>query len=404
MQYKIIAPTGASSDSVFRQKVLQPFAEPILSFIDALSGRILKDPSFKHYPEVMAMAFWMRRANIVKLREEFEAKRADRTWLGRGVVFHIAPANVDTIFIYSWFLSMLVGNINVVRVSSQADEQLDVLLGAINEVVADDAHEDIRTRFMIVQYEHDDEITGHFSSKCHTRVIWGGDETIRRIRAIPIRPSATELVFADKFSFGLIDARSFLDHDKKDRLLEHFYNDAYWFSQNACSSPRMVVWIGEESIVNEARSEFWKILEGLADTKRLGFAPAVSMNKLIAECSVAIAAKEPVVIEKHRTSLVNRVLLSSADDINRELQCGGGLFYELRIDDLKELADIVQEKDQTIVSFGTNREALAEFVRTRCPIGVSRIVPFGEALTFSAVWDGYDLLREFCREIDITVR
>jgi hypothetical protein len=33
--------------------------------------------------------------------------------------------------------------------------------------------------------------------------------------------------------------------------------------------------------------------------------------------------------------------------------------------------------------------------------GVDRIVPFGSALTFSAIWDGYDLLAEFSRLVTV---
>src|SRR5229473_1854189 len=38
----------------------------------------------------------------------------------RGLVFHVPPANVDTIFVYSWALSALAGNRNVVRISPRA--------------------------------------------------------------------------------------------------------------------------------------------------------------------------------------------------------------------------------------------------------------------------------------------
>jgi len=37
------------------------------------------------------------------------------------------------------------------------------------------------------------------------------------------------------------------------------------------------------------------------------------------------------------------------------------------------------------------------------PSGVDRVVPIGQALSFSNIWDGHDLLREFCREIEIIV-
>ncbi|HET9516299.1 MAG TPA: gamma-glutamyl phosphate reductase, partial [Actinoplanes sp.] len=35
--------------------------------------------------------------------------------------------------------------------------------------------------------------------------------------------------------------------------------------------------------------------------------------------------------------------------------------------------------------------------------GIDRVVPFGSALSFAAVWDGYDLLSEFSRITTVTV-
>ena len=47
-------------------------------------------------------------------------RRADALRFPRGLVFHVPPANVDTIFVYSWALSALAGNSNVVRISSRS--------------------------------------------------------------------------------------------------------------------------------------------------------------------------------------------------------------------------------------------------------------------------------------------
>ena len=403
MRYEIIAPHGASDEALQKQNVLLPFSEVVLDFIDAVSGSILKDKTFRQYPELMAMAFWMRKANILKLKETFKKQKGDRLWLGRGTVFHIAPSNVDTIFIYSWFISMLVGNVNIVRVSSASGQQLDVLIGVINKITAREEFSDIRERFMIVRYEHNDEITSHFSSMCNVRVLWGGDETIRRIRAIPIGPTATELVFADKFSFSVIDAGAFLSYDKKDTLITSFYNDAYWFGQNACSSPRLVVWVGDDSKIDQARTTFWEMLEKKVVEKQTAYPAAIAVDKLVAECSVAMSSTGIVAIESKKTSLLNRVLLEKPEDIDRDLHCGGGLFYEMKIKDVSELAGIISPKDQTITALGLGRDELIRFIERHLPEGINRIVPIGDALDFSVIWDGYDMLREFCREIDISV-
>ena len=210
LPYSILAPLKSDEELLEKEGVLKPFDEIVLSYINEISDFILKDLSFRKYPELVAMAFWMRKANIIKLKAEFEAERGNRLWLARGIVFHIAPSNVDTIFIYSWFLSMLVGNINIIRISSKLNEPVKVLIELINDITGKNEYEEIRHRFLIVQYEHNDQITGHFSSLCNVRVIWGGDETIRRIRQIPLNPTAIELVFADKFSFSLIDAAGFV--------------------------------------------------------------------------------------------------------------------------------------------------------------------------------------------------
>jgi len=403
MQYEVVVPGSADVDDLRRRKVLQPFDEQTLDFVSAVSGRILKDAGFKPFPELMALAFWMRKANILKLKTAFEERRGGRLWVGRGLVFHIAPANVDTLFVYSWYLSMLVGNCNIVRLSSTSNPQIEALLRVVNEIVDREQFSEIRKRVMIVRYGHSDETTAYFSSRCNMRVIWGGDETIRRIRAIPIPAKAVELTFADRFSFSLIGAEAFLTCDKKEALIVSFYNDAYWFGQNACSSPRLVVWLGDGAAVEQARSLFWALLEKLFARKGVVCTPAVAVDKLVAECAFAIGGRGQPVIEKTGTTLLNRVFLDRALDIDRDAHPGGGLFYEFSIRKLDELADLITSKDQTMSVFGVDGEALKELLVNNSRGGVDRAVPIGQALDFSVVWDGHDLLREFCREIEVTV-
>jgi len=400
--YNILAPVGGEEEILRRQKVLKPFDEQVTAFINALSETILKDPSFRIYPELVAMAFWMRRSNIVKLKKDFEKEKGDRLWLARGTVFHIAPSNVDTIFVYSWFLSMMIGNINVVRLSSNINEAVSILIDLINKISARDEFAEVRNRFLLVQYEHNDEITGRFSSNCDVRVIWGGDETITRIRRIPLSPTATELVFADKFSFSLIDAEAFNASGTKADLIGKFYNDAYWFGQNACSSPRLIVWLGDTGRIETARQEFWRLLSELVK-KKLENASAVAVSKLVSECALAINSTGGIRMEKSDTSLINRVFIQDPSDIDRENHCGGGLFYEVFIKELSEISRIIDKKDQTISVYGVDGENLKKLLNDLRPAGINRIVPIGQALDFSAVWDGYNLLREFCREIQLSI-
>ncbi|RKJ31832.1 acyl-CoA reductase, partial [Butyricicoccus sp. 1XD8-22] len=101
----------------------------------------------------------------------------------RGTVFHIAPSNVDTIFAYSWMLSLLAGNRNIIRISSK--EQPNELLDTIIKELSHPQFENISRRTIICTYGYEEKATEILSSNCHTRVIWGGDITVQNIRRIP---------------------------------------------------------------------------------------------------------------------------------------------------------------------------------------------------------------------------
>ena len=113
---KVLLPSGKNWDEALFSQTVLPFAsKQVINFINTLSQSILKKPEFKDYPELMAMGFWMRKSHIIKIIDDNLNQSVQEVRLARGVVFHIAPSNVDSVFIYSWFLSMLAGNVNIIR-------------------------------------------------------------------------------------------------------------------------------------------------------------------------------------------------------------------------------------------------------------------------------------------------
>ncbi len=395
---QIEVPLGGDPGSVFNKKFLSPFNDDAIAFAVALSKNLLSDNQTKNMPELVALAFWMRKKNIFDLKNDFH-RRSENHLLPRGLAFHIVPSNVDTIFIYSLFLSMFCGNSNIVRLSSQFNPQVEALVRVLNESIVDFPL--LAERMILIRYDHNEEITAFYSKQCNLRMIWGGDETIRRIRKFPLSPGAKELTFADRFSLSVLDVEEYLAHDEKDKLVSSFYNDSYWFNQMACSSPRLVCWVGEnkkESL--EAREDFWSRLQKQINNKQPNIAAAALMDKYLTQCRYAIETKDTI-MEVTSSNYLTRIHLANTNDINRELHCGNGLFLEIDIDRLDDLIHILDKKDQTITAFGFSSEMLAEFIEEQLPEGVDRIVPFGEALAFSTVWDGYDLLFEMTRSVTI---
>lgn len=389
-------------EELVKSPFLGMFHETTLAFLNELSNQILTNKSMRQYPELMATGFWLRKGHIHKLHEDFSKRFADSLILPRGVVFHIAPSNVDSIFLYSWVLSLLAGNSNIIRISTRQDEQLLVLLELIERTLAKAEYSELRLRNMVVSYPHDDEITKLFSNHCHVRVIWGGDETIQAVRGIPLKPIATELVFADRFSSVILSAEQVLSASNSDfeQLIHHFYNDAFWFQQMACSSPRMVAWIGDTEQVDQAQMHFWLAVQEKLEQQEHSISAALHMTRLSTAYYYGAQA-ETAAVTVVDSGAALRIKMKDLNKNIREIHCGGGIFLEMAFSSLAELSAVFNEKDQTLTYYGFNKNELAELVMELQGRGIDRIVPVGQALDFHEIWDGYHLLTYFTREIDL---
>ena len=72
-------------------QVLPLFSDQALDFLDGRSKRLMKSSRAKKYPDVIAYAFWIRRASLEKASMGYKAEGQK---LGRGIAFQIAPANI----------------------------------------------------------------------------------------------------------------------------------------------------------------------------------------------------------------------------------------------------------------------------------------------------------------------
>lgn len=352
-------------------------------------------------PETQALAYWMRKAEIHRLGESFAALGSESCVLmPRGTVFHIPPANVDTLFVYSWVLSTLVGNRNIVRLSSRATDQSNLIVDTIRDVLR--RHPDVEGSTSMITYGHDDAITRAISAESDVRVVWGGDATVRRVRSVPLPPHATELVFADRFSMAAIDIASYraLTEAERDRLAQLFFNDAYWFDQLGCSSARLLLWVGSGELAT-ASSDFYDRVRSIARHKAYQVDASAAIAKLSQSHRTMIDAE--VGAYSAPDNVITVLTMSSFPDVRGEF-CGAGLFYELQVASITDIAPHIKRADQTLATFGVPEVQLQRLVQMLCGRGIDRIVPFGQALQFNRFWDGYDLLSELTRKVTITTQ
>jgi hypothetical protein len=405
---EVLVPSGIREyrphlETVVSAAPFAPFHPLVIEAVDTLSKAVLLNPAMNRLPEMAAAAHWMRKSHVLGLQKAFESQKGERLFLPRGIALHFAPSNVDSIFVYSWFISMLLGNRNIIRLSRHRGKQVDILLEAINSVLTQKQFGPILERSLVLSYEYDDELTHELSELCQVRVLWGGDASVRRLRSIPMNPLGTEVAFANRFSLAMLNASEVhqATSDSIARLAAGFFNDAYWFDQMACSSPRLVVWIGKKDICLAAQKIFWEAVWEEVEKRGIRYPEVIGLNKLVAAYKTAAQGGVDL-ISPGVTGIVSRVHVSKhAKAQFRTIDCGGGLFFETELDQLNDMARLVTERDQTLSYFGFKRDMLRQFVESLPSRAVDRIVPIGTALDFSMVWDGNSLMNVFTREIDL---
>lgn len=399
---ELIVPERRSSNlqdvlrSLAEGPVAPPFSPERVAFVADLSRALSKRG--RGLPETQALAFWMRKAELARMADDLPRLAGTGVVLmPRGTVFHVPPANVDTLFVYSLVLSVLAGNRNIVRLSSRATDQSNLILDTVNLALAE--YPQVASSTAMLTYGHDDEITTTISAICDTRVIWGGDATVEAIRRCALPPHATELTFPDRFSMAAIGTQAYaaLDDAGRDDLAQSFFNDAYWFDQLGCSSARLVIWVGpEKGRATSLSTDFHQRV--LAIVRRKGYDVDTSAALAKFGQSMRSIIDDDVVAYLRYDNTLTVLDVAEFPDVRGEF-CGAGLFYEMTIGSLAELVPHITRTDQTLATFGLPRDQIDAFVAALCGRGIDRIVPFGQALAFNRIWDGYDILAEMLRQV-----
>lgn len=386
-----------------RLETTSPFSTAAYEFVDALSNKLLRNASFKSYPEMVALGYWLRRANIIRITKSavnHTSNASEQVLMPRGLVFHVAPSNVDTIFIYSLVISLLLGNKNLVRLSSKSSTQQKLILDLLNDVIASVSNNTIARNLLVITYDHDDDISRFITSHCDARMLWGGDGTVGYFSGIPLKPTAVDIKFANKYSMSVIDAASLLnaDNDEINKLAALFVNDTYLFGQQACSSPRAVCLLGQPDITKEASKIFWQAIQSKVNTFAHDLSAADYVEKLIYSAVHSIQNQSTVTpTDSMQLTLIKTNLSGLIDSVNH---CGRGTFLESSIESLTELNSYLDRRVQTLTYYGVDKSLLFSWLSNGVS-GIDRVVPIGQGLDFDYIWDGVNLFTSLSRIVTI---
>jgi hypothetical protein len=371
----------------------------IVDFLDALSKGIMKNRQINRNPGLTALGFWLRSANIrgIIFENAHLVNPAKYRLRPLGVVFHICPANVDTMFLYSMALSMLTGNKNILRLSSKIESpDMLVLFDIIRETLNVSQFELLKPYLNIFQYEHNDDISAFLSMQANGRIVWGGDNTVKLFKSFPTKGRTKDIFFPDRISYAIFDAAKFntLGEDNQKELVRKFYNDSYIFDQKGCSSPQVLFIYGNKDDASNFKQHFYNLLNTYSSANYQNDIFSLAMLKLNHLISDIFdeSIKTNDVIKK-----TNYLYFVDIDSPSENMEsCGGGYFYIKQINTIEEIVPFIHVDVQTLSYFELTLTDLEKIVQIGYGKGIDRIVPVGEALTFEYIWDGYNLLDELC--------
>jgi len=384
----------ATQKSDFSLSVFDPL---VVSFFNDLSRDILRNNNLNRVAATAALGFWLRRSHIESIiAENGHLVNPGKVYVSPvGLVFHICPSNVDTMFLYSLAISLLAGNKNILRISERLNDPLmDEVFDIINTNLQKDDYRVLSEYINIVTYGHSSEINSYFSGLADVRIIWGGDATINTFKSFKTGTRTRDIAFADRISCSVFKTKLFnaSTPENKKEATRKFFNDSYTFDQLGCSCPQYLFLLGDENDNSLFKKDFYDLLSVMAEenyNNDISSLASLKLNKLVSD------SLETVQIESAEREN-NYLYFVHMDSSNTELlhSAGAGYFYLQEVDKLENIAKLANKKFQTLCYFGLDKEEIISLCEVSKGLGIDRIVPVGSALDFEYIWDGYNLFDE----------
>lgn len=400
-QSEIEVLAGSHPDIVLQNDIKRrPFSDSSLSFVKELSKRLMSVDR-KLYPEIFTAGFDIRDSVVTRLQNDFFSANDKKSIAkARGRVFHIPPTNVETVFLYTLVYGILSGCSNLVRLSERSGRASQFMIDQISASLELDLHEEIAITTSIFKCSRESPMISKVAIESDVRVWWGGDESVSNLKRLPSKPRAIDLSFPDRWSIALVDAEKFLNLNQKERseIVSKFASDIYLFDQLACSSPKAIYWIGSSEKLARAISDFDNELYNSAMLMDYDLPFANFIDK-----AISIASEND--ISNLKVNWIGKELASIQikDNVQNHMEHSLGSIFHVSLNNLSELESHIDDRVQTIVSFGIPQQNLSDALVEFKGIGVDRVVSPGNALSFSSVWDGINLIESFTRKVDFSL-
>jgi hypothetical protein len=357
-------------------------------------------------PGAAFLRLWLRRGTLEPIverelgrgalnggwREEGQAKlRAFPV----GIVGHWPAGNIEIQPVLSLTCALLGRNASLVRVPSRLADATHRVIARLREV---DTAGVLTKRIELISFDHSrDDLQLAMAHNVDGAMIWGGDEAVCRVRALPF-PHWTRLaVFGPRLSVAAMDAEVWSDRTECASWCQRIARDVWQFDQQACSSPQVLfLERGVNGDINQFIQELRQAFqaENRAHPRR-EIHPSLTSAICLARATWLLDDVENKAWFSHSPDWT--ILLGTGTDIPKPTQ--GRTLTVLLVDDLLE---VVTKFDGTVQTLGVavgNMEKELALAQAAAGRGVDRIVKLGRMHVFTSPWDGTDLIRPMVRVV-----
>jgi hypothetical protein len=318
-------------------------------------------------------------------------------------VAHWIAGNIPTLAVFSFVLSSLAKNVNLVRVPQESLPVVGRMLAALDETTTPSGRTSGRALLegaSFFYFAGDDRAThAELSTHADARVVWGGRETVASVLSLPRHEHCEDVVFGPKFSLGLVDAKAAGRAIGDPALPRSIARDVLLFDQAACSSPHILYVEGD---LERARAFAGALA---AELERQ---TARSPKRAIQEGTAAaiLRLRTDYALSETRDVRASRAVdwtvLVDADGAVLSDGVQSRTVFVRAVGSLTDVVPLLTPQVQT-VGFLVDDEALAERLASQlCRRGISRLARFGLMNVYDQPWDGMFAVDRLVRWISWT--
>lgn len=371
------------------------------SWAKGLDARELDD-----IPGIVFLRIWLRRGSLEPIIvREFGAKGLRGDWSANGlaeykafplgVVGHWPAGNIEIQPILSLTCALLGGNAALVRIPSGLVELTGRLMTALR---LSDRRELLIGRIFMAAFAHDrQDLQEAMARSVDGAMIWGGQEAVLQIRALPFPPWARVAVFGPRISVAAMDGGAWSKAEDQASWCRRIARDVWQFEQQACSSPQVLFL---EKKKGRSPAQFFSALQHAFESENHAHPrQAIPAGVTSAICQ---ARASWLLADTSRQAAFPKspdwtLLFGSGADLPQPVQG-----RTLMVQEVDNLLDAISRFDGNVQTLGLGiadpkkEKKLSQIAGKR---GVDRIVKLGRMHVFSSPWDGLDLVRPMVRMV-----